>query len=522
MGKRRLQVLFAAFVALVAMVFAATPAHAANATNLSTATISVSGAESSTVTSIYQVITVKWEPGQASPEGYYWSTVGGSNKNVLSWVQDEYPSYVGPGGKVSDEFTQSLTSTQKETFFKKLGDAIRNRLVILSPNEQLTGNKTTGKLLMGSYLLLSTSSTSYNYKEAVVNLVPVLDEGQWTIQNNYDVTLKREPITIDKKFDDSTGREDKDTNQYQVGDVVPYVIDSQIPQWAEGSTNRELYVGDTMCDGLTLDTSSIKVYGVSSGGRKTLLSAGTDYTVNTTDAKHPESSAPMTFLITFTKTFLDKQQYPSISVTYSATVNENAVVGELGNENDARIVWRDPDRNWRENTDKVKVYTYGIDVSKVDGNKQPLAGAEFYLTDEDGTEIQFIKIGDGQYRVAKASEGGANKTLVVSSQGKLDLKGLAAGTYTLYESKTPEGYNPISPMEVVIKATESAGEYTGHVQGEQSGKIGYVPVEVVNNKGFVLPTTGGMGTALFTAAGVVVIACGVGALYALRKRDDRA
>ena len=156
-----------------------------------------------------------------------------------------------------------------------------------------------------------------------------------------------------------------------------------------------------------------------------------------------------------------------------------------------------------------------------------MPGAEFELSKSSGGEaLRFIAISDneGVYRLAKENEQGSSTTVLIvggehaanGMKGKLRLVGLDAGTYYLKETKAPAGYNKIStPIEITI----ADSDYDGGVEvGEEDLVTGLVPVTVQNSQGFELPTTGGIGTVLFTAVGVALMGAGLVLFFLNRKR----
>ena len=133
-----------------------------------------------------------------------------------------------------------------------------------------------------------------------------------------------------------------------------------------------------------------------------------------------------------------------MTVKYRAVVNENAFdVDDLGNSAFAGYQTDPYDENSYTpgDGDKENIYTYGIDLTKMDKmDKQALAGAEFELRDDaEKDAITFVEVGAGIYRPTKSDESGVT-TLKASENGKLQIQGLDVGTYYLRETKAPEGY----------------------------------------------------------------------------------
>lgn len=222
-----------------------------------------------------------------------------------------------------------------------------------------------------------------------------------------------------------------------------------------------------------------------------------------------------TFEIVFAQEFCDKlNANDTIIVTYSATLNENAVIGETGNTNEAKLEYGD------KNTisSKTITKTYKIPVfkyTKKNGTNEGLAGAIFTLSKNSNGEnpIELVKITETEdtYRVAKETEAaGITKITKVTTpeNGSFTIIGLDADTYYLTETKQPDGYNKLSnPVKIVIAAD---GKITiGDKTVDQ--------VEVENKSGSILPSTGGMGTTLFYIFGAILV-IGSGVVLITKKR----
>lgn len=302
--------------------------------------------------------------------------------------------------------------------------------------------------------------------------------------------------SVDKKVSSTeTGNYDT-SNTASIGDTVYFktTITAQ-----PGAQNYVLH--DKMTDGLTFNNKVEVKKGESPV-------ATSDYTLKTSGF-----TDDCTFEIVFGQTFCDGlQKDEKITVTYSAKLNGNAVIGNDANTNTNKTLLSYGDsQKTTEVTTNTK--TFKMDVFKYTENrndktkKDGLADAVFTLKKVGKTNtINFVKetpdeINGDIYRVAKTGKTGTVTTITSTDSGKFTIKGLSAGTYKLEETKQPAGYNKLSgPVTVVI---DMDGKVT-------VGGTEVTQVDVENKTGTVLPSTGGMGTTMiYLIGGVLVLGSGV-------------
>lgn len=365
----------------------------------------------------------------------------------------------------------------------------------------------------GYYVVAVPGATLANAKSQYATLVSVHS-------TKVDADIKGDLPTVDKKVQvDGTG---KDATDAKIGDTLTFTLTSTIPDMSAYDTYTFNFK-DTLSKGLTFgQVKSVKVENVT-------LTENTDYTVTT-----PTASNNNTLTVAM-KDFKTKQQANAgkkITVTYTATLNKDAVVGGAGNVNSATIQYsNNPSTNGTGESEpsKVRVFTYGFTVDKYTGDQYTdaatrLAGAEFTLAHKDGSAISFVQVSAGSatanavYRVAKAGETGTT-TITTPANGKVVFEGLKNGEYTLTETKAPAGYNKLaSAIGVKVNGQNNGTDTTNATvtitynndngnDYNQTASNGVIPVQ--NKSGAILPGTGGMGTIAFTVIGVLVIALGV-------------
>lgn len=326
---------------------------------------------------------------------------------------------------------------------------------------------------------------------------------------------KNSEVPITKTADDTS---------VAIGQTVTYKVNTTIPKYGTEYfyTDKDgkkvvpkFEVYDTLSEGLTLKEGSITVK-----VGDTPITQKDNYTIEyNTDSK--------TFLLSFSSKYLqDMTTSQAITITYSATVNENAVY-ENGNTAGVKYSNKPGESTLGDPVEsKENVYTYGIDLTKTgdkENDKNGLSGAEFTLS--SSTRNLFKVLINGKTVVVTDENGNpvAVDTIeknITNDKGKLVFKGLAEGTYTLTETKAPAGYTLLkNPITIVIEANEDGTINSATVNGEETETTkGVVPVNIENHSGFTLPGTGGMGTYIFTIGGLVVMAGAVLLLVSSKKK----
>lgn len=417
----------------------------------------------------------------------------------------------------ANEYVSGLTGKEKDlsAFAAKASNWAQTNNIAVDATATVSKNAdkytaTFTNLDYGYYVVAVPGATVADTNSQYAALIPVHS-------TSVDASIKGALPTVVKKVNGESATSAK------IGDPLTFTLTSTIPDMSAYSTYTFNFK-DTLSKGLTFNqVDSVKV-------GDTTLTKNTDYTVTTTNEASGE-----TLLTVAMNEFKKKQQANAgkkITVTYTATLNKDAVVGGAGNVNSATIQYsNNPSTNGTGESEpsKVRVFTYGFTVDKYTGKNYDdtatrLAGAEFTLSHKGGTAISFVKVADSAtqnavYRVAKADEAGATTTITTPANGKVDFRGLENGEYTLTETKAPAGYNKLaSAIGVRVDGQNDGTDTTnatvtitydnnnGSVY-DQTASNGVIPVQ--NKPGVVLPGTGGMGTIAFTVIGVLVIALGV-------------
>lgn len=405
------------------------------------------------------------------------------------------------------------------------------------------------------------------------------DQGEWVISSPAEVTIKSSELTITKTVTDTADEEttEREYAQVDIGDTVTYTLVADVPQFPADAINKGYVISDDLPDGMTL--GDVTVYGVKpvSGGTaeaevklqpkqdgtNTNPAAGPDltYTLTTPTAggtvSRPgaEGTKTVDFKVEFSNIVdIYKAGYTKVKVTYTATANEKIQVVSNSNvthvnQNTAYLDYNNNPYKKADDTtplsrqtdsDTADVYTYGIQVQKKGETQEGttvdnLPGAVFELTaagddsnyNSTATPIEFVpttpNTDDGKYRKAVTDDGNNATTELevgnTQNPGQLQLSGLDVGIYYLKEIKAPDGYNLLAqPVKITITDDGTTTPADGIVD-DKNATTGYVSgTTITNTQGFTLPTTGGMGTVLFTAGGVVLMGAGLVLLVVFLRR----
>lgn len=328
--------------------------------------------------------------------------------------------------------------------------------------------------------------------------------------------------SIDKNIIENNTK--KKTTVANIGDTINYEVTYSVPVPENGLT--ELKIVDTMDKGLTFknEASNITVINDKGAeGSEKKLTYNTEYTVSLDEAKN-------TVTIDFAKYLnsLQKNSTETFTITYTVKLNENAVLGQTGNKNKVYLEYQNyGEKEPKKTTDKdTTVFTYGIDLTKKCECTDVLEGVKFELTDSENQPVKVQKNGTNEFY----TPGGTSNEVTTATDGKIYIRGLKPGTYKLTETKTKAGYVLLKdPVEIMITQKEAesgiaeatVGRKPVTMQNDQKNsdsKTAEVPLTVVNSKGFDLPATGGRGIALFTIAGIAIVAA-AGSLLFMRKRS---
>ena len=485
--KKTFKKLMAALLAVALLCAMAVPAFAAEGASGTITIDKAINGETYTAYKIFNVVSSKTETDGSTTYVYKvadgWADFFTDNtvKNYVSVDTHGQPTWVESKESVAD----------LQAFAKLALDYASKTTTITGKTATASGGEAVISGLTAGYYVVSTTAGSL----CILN----------TNGSDLKIDEKNVAPTIDKKIDGS-----KSTNDAAIGDVVNYTVTIHAKKGATGYV-----LTDTMTKGLTFNPDSLTVKTSTS-----TLSKDTDYTVAVNST--PDTDGNTNFKVTFTDTYLNGiDSDTDIVVSYTATVNKDAVIGTTGNTNTAQLKYGN--NSTVEST--TTTYSYKFDLVKTDNSKKLLTGAKFKLYDSQTstTPVKLIKDATtGNYRVAETSESGAVDEIVIDSFKAVTISGLNKKTYYLEETLAPAGYNKLTERQSVELGKEGfVADATINNSGSEGATWTEGGVQVINNTGATLPSTGGMGTTLFYVIGGGLMVAAVVLLVTKKRMENK-
>lgn len=437
----------------------------------------------------YKVASTEWD-AFFKPDGAGAEYVDINENGYVTWKAEAGEDDARKAARAAELAKKALAYVKTKNIVKT------DQATVTTTGEERTTTIIFDNLGLGYYLIDSTAGTLC---------------GLTTTNKDVSITAKNVEPTVEKNVSSKKDGGYDRVNFANIGDPVFFktVITAQA-----GAQNYVLH--DTMSDAFTFN-NNIEVR--LNGETDDKIVASTNYTVSTTNKDK------CTFEIKFNEDFCNSLKTgDEIYVTYSASLNENAIIGTSTEENNntTKITYGEASKESKES--KTVTYTLQIPVFKYTGDKKTptaLAGAKFalYESETDGQAIELIKKdGTEDYRRALGTESGITE-VETTSTGKFNIQGLKPGTYWLEETAAPKGYNKLAKRIEVQIVEQGTLIIDGKSTDENNSPINTVNVE--NKSGSLLPSTGGMGTTVFYIAGAFLVLISGVVLIAKKRTDSK-
>lgn len=479
--KKTFKKLFAVLLAAALVLTMAVPAFAASSTDTK-GSITIDPAVVGEEYTIYKMFDlnsfVKADEETGTKEAYTYTVV------------NDWAPFFAPGAEGSKYIT---LDAQKHPTWKEEADVIAFAKAALKwvaeSDKNIHGiSETAG----GATVKFSNLDLGYYLVDSSLGALCGLTN---TDPNAKVIEKNGQPTIVKKILDNGEVGE----NTAKIGDTINYQVKVKVEAGA-----KSYKVTDTMSKGLTYDPNSLKVN-----------SKPVTDDIFETNVYNTAENGITTITLEFKDSYIADNVGQTITLTYSATLNKDAVIDGDGNTNKAVLSYGNNKTVESQTTTK----SLQFDLIKVDGaDNKLLDGAQFklYTAQTGGDPIKVVSVGDN-YRVAKGNEEGATDTITVTN-GKVRISGLDKTTYWLEETKAPDGYNQLTDRQMVDLSKGSNN--TTLATGATTWNNNNGGVVVRNNAGATLPSTGGMGTTLFyVIGGGLMVAAAV--LLITKKRMER-
>lgn len=402
----------------------------------------------------------------------------------------------------------------------------------------------------GYYLVIDTKAsgvTSPTQDNAYSRyMLLVAGDSSISPKASYPTVEKKVYENVKEANDTATNETDKkwnDVADYNIGDAVPFKLYGTMPDTLDDYEHYYYQFSDSLGEQFTVP-ENIKVYidgneitpeiGVCEVSTAVAIpgTRGPELMVKFNDIKSIDIDKDTAGIQSIKKDSI-------VTIEYTAVLNSNAEIGLPGQENKVKLEYSNNPNATGDGTtkpgdtgetpeDKVIVFTYELDTTKVDGidNTKKLENAEFKLYRMNSSTKEYVKV-DANSKVAGWTDTAADATTLISdTNGLFKVIGLDDGTYYLEETKAPSGYNKLTnAVEVVITATTVNNQTWSSTPADALTKLdvtaggnagtgdvatGIASINIANNKGSTLPSTGGIGTTIFyVLGGTLVVGSGI-------------
>ena len=379
------------------------------------------------------------------------------------------------------------------------------------------------------------------------------------VLENVNVDEKASVPSVQKKVKDvtdstATQSDYQDSADYDIGDDVPFQITGTTASTVHDYIKYHVTFVDDQSNGL----SAPEQFEISVLGKNLTLNntAGASATATVGDIKVTASivtaGADFSIKVEFENTTSGNKlgeavDSKDIVISYTSVLNNDAKIGATGNPNEVHLLYSnnpnstDGREEGETPKDKVIVFTYQTEITKVDEENKALEGAEFTLYKEVASSYEDAKKVQGSEIITQLKNKDASintaaiesekyyiakeMTLQESSKNIFEFKGIDDGTYVLVETKIPAGHNAYVAEKILVSAEHDVEADDPKLTALKADKTfttsdlteGKLSGTIINQSGSLLPSTGGIGTTIFYIIGSILV-IGAGVLLVVKKR----
>lgn len=444
--------------------------------------------------------------------------------NVLAPTSDEVTAIAKDTALLAKLPNKPMTTTTKTGLASFTAELNAGYWIVIVSG---TVDEVYNPMLVGVYYSASGS-------DSTMTSTPVDANSNWTLETE-DAYAKSTQPSLTKII--TNGEADKHSD-VALGDTVSYKIETAIPSYSKQYGNVTVKITDTLDNGLTLNKESVKING------------------KAVDAKMGElTTSEHSFVFTVKSEYALAHGGEAIIITYDAEVNTDATLNFDPNVNEATLEYtNNPNGNTKTIESETYTYTFALGAAlsqsitnfnqKVNQIVKVDADGKTITTKKELSETEkekYIQVGKGATFTLTSMTNGNVYTATTGEDGALTFVGLDAGTYTLVETVAPEGFKlDDTPHTVVITPTYGNNDKlvkleitiddnptsTYEVSYETTGEVKVttnktITTNIANTKLSALPSTGGIGTTIFTIVGCGIMIAAAGLFFASRRKENR-
>lgn len=392
---------------------------------------------------------------------------------------------------VIDQLIAYAAKAENAATTEEIAKALSN--VVNSKDVQYTPMSNSQRVDKAGVYAVKAVQEGYTYNNMAAYVGFGTEQGDYPSLTNVELTAKRTPTDVTKEATDP----DK---VVAIGDIVTYTIETTVPYIDPNATNRSFKVWDKI--------SGAEYYFEGEGSHFSIVMGDFD---NVYGTKLLEEKTATGFTANLSDFILpdNGNAGKKVLITYTAKVTAQTVENETGNNISGTKV----------DSDNENVYTGSITLTKYNEYKsKKLSGAGFEVRKDGSDEaLTFKKLDDGSYEY---DPNGKIIEVFTGKKGILTVSGLDAGTYNFKETTAPEGYhikNDPSGVDAIATITLKDGK----TEAEAAEDIKNGTTELTNTKLSSLPSTGGIGTTIFTIGGCVIMIVAAGLFFASRRKENK-